>query len=128
MSGGREVTRPVDLATMPLYVRGGAIIPMGPVKQYTGEKVDGPLTLSIYPGADGAFTLYEDDGATFNYRKGDWMKISLVWRDRDRVLSLRLAEGSKMLGAVRRNIEARVAPDKATRSVVFEGKPIEVRF
>ncbi|HEX5439134.1 MAG TPA: TIM-barrel domain-containing protein, partial [Gemmatimonadaceae bacterium] len=52
--GGREVARPVDLATMPLYVRAGAIIPLGPVKQYTAERVDGPLSLVVYPGADGA--------------------------------------------------------------------------
>src|ERR1019366_169671 len=48
--GGTEVTRQVDLATIPLYVRAGAIIPMGAVKQYTAEKVDGPLDISVYPG------------------------------------------------------------------------------
>ena len=56
------MSKAVDLSTMPLYVRAGSIIPMGPVKQYAAEKVDGPLTLLIYPGAD-AFALYEDDGA-----------------------------------------------------------------
>ena len=73
LEGGREITRPVDLETMPLYVRAGAIVPMGPVKQYTAEKVDGPLAVTVYPGADGAFLLYEDDGSSFNYRKGEWM-------------------------------------------------------
>ncbi|MGD0301236.1 MAG: TIM-barrel domain-containing protein, partial [Bryobacteraceae bacterium] len=53
--GGREISRDVDLETMPLYVRAGAILPFGPVKQYTSEQVDAPLTLSIYPGADGSF-------------------------------------------------------------------------
>ncbi len=47
---------------MPLYVRAGTILPLGPVKQYTSEVVDGPLTLQIYPGADGQFMVYEDDG------------------------------------------------------------------
>ena len=47
---------------MPLHVRAGAILPLGPVRQYVDEPVDGPLTLVVYPGADGAFTLYEDDG------------------------------------------------------------------
>src|SRR5262249_11958401 len=60
--GGREIDRPVDLATVPLYIRAGAILPMGPVRQYTGEEVDGPLSLRVYPGADGRFQLYEDDG------------------------------------------------------------------
>ena len=70
--------RAVDLATMPLYVRAGAIIPMGPVRQYTDEPVDGPLTVTVYPGADGAFELFEDDGRSFEYRRGGWMGIALA--------------------------------------------------
>jgi alpha-glucosidase/alpha-D-xyloside xylohydrolase len=66
--GGLELSKPVDLATMPLYVRAGSIIPLGPVRQYVAEKVEGPLTLQVYPGANGAFTIYEDDGSTFDYR------------------------------------------------------------
>jgi alpha-glucosidase/alpha-D-xyloside xylohydrolase len=126
--GGREIDRAVDLATMPLFVRAGAIIPMGPVKQYTSERADGPLTLTVYPGADGAFTLYEDDGATFNYRRGDWMKVQFVWNDRRRALEIRLAKGSKMLPPLRRSIEVRVAGGSATRRVEFAGKSVEVRF
>jgi alpha-glucosidase (family GH31 glycosyl hydrolase) len=66
--GGLELSKPVDLAPMPLYVRAGSIIPLGPVRQYVAEKVEGPLTLQVYPGANGAFTIYEDDGSTFDYR------------------------------------------------------------
>ena len=68
LDGGREIDRAVDLETMPLHVRAGAIIPMGPVKQYVDEPVDGPLTVTVYPGADGAFAMYDDDGRTFEYR------------------------------------------------------------
>jgi len=128
IEGEREITKPVDLATMPLYVRAGAIIPVGPVKQYTGEKVDGPLTLQIYPGENATFTLYEDDGATFNYRRGEWMGIRMAWNDSKRRLSLRLAERSRMLAPLRRNIEVRIASEKATRKVVFEGRPVEVQI
>ncbi len=128
VAGGREINRPVDLATMPLYARAGAIIPFGPIKQYTGEKVDGPLTLIVYPGADGAFTLYEDDGATFNYRRGEWMKVRIAWNNARRALSLRLAPGSKMLPPLRRVIEVRLVGEKTARHVVFEGRPLEVKF
>lgn len=124
--GGREIDRPVDLATMPLYVRAGAILPLGPVRQYTTEKVDAPLTLLIYPSANGDFTLYEDDGITFNYRKGEWMGIQMAWNDRRRRLTLRLAEGSRMLPPLRRNIEVRMAGETVTRKVVFEGRTVEV--
>jgi len=124
--GGAEITRQVDLETMPLYVRAGAILPLGPVKQYTSEKVDQPITISIYPGADGAFLLYEDDGASFNYRKGEWTGIQMAWNDSKRVLALRLAPGSRMLSDEPRRFEVKLG--EATHSVVFEGRAIEVRF
>lgn len=126
--GGREVTRTVDLATMPLYVRAGAVIPMGPVKQYTEEPVDGPLTLWVHPGADGSFSLYEDDGKTFDYRKQGFMRVNIAWKDRQRRLSLRVANGSKMWGSAKKNIIVRVAGEDLTRPVVFEGRSMEVKL
>ncbi len=127
LEGGCEIDRKVDLETMPLHVRAGAILPLGPVKQYVHEPVDAPLTFVVYPGADGASTLYEDDGKTFDYRKGKWMRIKMVWRDAERRLTLRLAPGSRMLPPARRMIEVRVAGERKTRSVVFDGQPVEVR-
>jgi alpha-glucosidase/alpha-D-xyloside xylohydrolase len=92
--GGREVTRAVDLETMPLYVRGGAIIPMDPVRQYTAEKTDAPTDLKVYPGADGSFLLYDDDGGTFDHRKGEWTAIQMTYNDARRTLALGAAHGS----------------------------------
>jgi alpha-glucosidase (family GH31 glycosyl hydrolase) len=124
--GGREVTRKVDLETMPLYVRAGAIVPMGPVKQYTAEKVEGPLEVAVYPGADGAFLLYDDDGATFDYRKGEWMGLQFAWHDARRTLSIRLAAGSKMLPPAKRDL--RVKLGGTAKAVIFDGRPVELRF
>jgi alpha-glucosidase (family GH31 glycosyl hydrolase) len=126
LEGGREITRQVDLETMPLYVRGGSILPLGPVKQYTGEKVDEPLAISIYPGADAAFLLYEDDGASFNYRKGEWMGVHMSWSDARRILTLRLAPGSRMLPPSRRDLTVKLG--QTTRTAVFEGRPLEIRL
>ncbi|MFZ0333809.1 MAG: TIM-barrel domain-containing protein, partial [Candidatus Acidiferrales bacterium] len=123
-NGGREITRDVDLETLPLYVRAGAILPLGPVKQHTGEKVDGPLSVTVYPGADGSFLLYEDDGKSFDYRKGEWMGIQMDWNDSRRVLRLHLALGSRMLPPLRRNIQIKV--EQAIHEIVFEGRPVEV--
>src|SRR6185436_10854481 len=95
IAGGRVINRKVDLATMPLYVRSGAVIPFGPVKQYTEEKVEEPITLVVYPGSDGEFTLYEDDGRTFDFRRGEWQGTRLTWNDKLRQLSLAPAKGSK---------------------------------
>ena len=126
IEGGREITRPVNLETMPLYVRAGSVLPLGPVKQYVDEKSDEPLSLSIYPGADGSFLLYEDDGSSFNYRRGEWMGIEMSWSDSGRVLKLHLAEGSKMLPPLKRNIEVR--SNGTVRPIEFTGKPLEIRL
>ena len=126
IEGGREISRPVDLETLPLYVRAGSILPLGPVKQFTGEKVDEPLSISIFPGADASFLLYEDDGASFDYRKGEWMGIQMAWDDTRRRLSLQLAPGSRLLEPGPRAIAAQLAGTE--RSIAFDGKPIQVSF
>jgi alpha-glucosidase (family GH31 glycosyl hydrolase) len=126
LEGGREITRPVDLETMPLYMRAGSILPLGPVKQYADEKTNQPLSISIYRGADASFQLYEDDGRSFNYRKGEWMGMRLNWNDAQHVLKLSLAPGSRMLPPLRRNIEVKLLHEE--KRVVFDGNPVEVRF
>jgi len=125
--GGREITRPVDLATIPLYVRAGAVIPMGPVKQYTGEKTDEPLEFIVYAGANSDSHYYEDDGETFNYRRGEWLGIRAEWDDGLSTLRLRLAEGSKMLPPLRRILRVRRAGEQLPHQIVFDGRPITVR-
>jgi alpha-glucosidase/alpha-D-xyloside xylohydrolase len=124
--GGREITRHVDLATIPLYCRAGAIIPMGPVKQYVDEIVDIPLTLWIYPGADGKFSLYEDDGKTFNYRNGEFTRVEMSWNDGSRRIDLRLGKGSRMLGAQRRRFLVQIAGQSGTHEIVFAGTPASI--
>jgi alpha-glucosidase/alpha-D-xyloside xylohydrolase len=126
LDGGREISRPVDLETTPLYVREGSIVPLGPVKQYTDEKVDEPFSISIYPGADASFLLYEDDGRSFNYRKGEWMGVQMTWNDARKTLRLELAPGSRMLPPRARAITVQLA--EMTKSITFEGKPVESSF
>lgn len=126
VDGGREIERAVDLATMPLYVRAGTILPLAPVKQYTMQPSEEPITLTIYPGADGRFVLYEDDGVTFDYRRGEQMKIEASWNDRARRLRLRLVEGTRMLPPSPRRFHLRLAPQREVRTVVFAGEPVEV--
>lgn len=118
----------MDLETTPLYVRAGAVIPMGPVKQYTDEVVDGPLTLWVHPGSDGTFSLYEDDGKTFAYRKNQFMRVNIAWNDRQRRLNMRLANSSKMMAPMKRSIIVRVAGETITREVVFDGRPVDVKL
>jgi alpha-glucosidase/alpha-D-xyloside xylohydrolase len=126
LEGGREIERAVDLETLPLFVRAGAILPLGPVKQYVNEKVDGPFTITVYSGSNGEFLLYEDDGISFNYRKGDWMGLQLKWNDAQRALAIQLARGSQMLPPLRRSIEVKLGD--ATKNVEFDGRPLDVPF
>jgi alpha-glucosidase/alpha-D-xyloside xylohydrolase len=127
VEGGREITKAVDLATIPLYVRAGAILPLGPVKQYVAESVDQPLTVWVHPGANGSFSLYEDDGRTSNYRKREFQRIEMTWNDAARRLQFRLGAGSRMMQP-KKSIVARVAGDTASHPITFEGKAIEIRL
>ena len=86
------------------------------------------LSLWVHPGADGAFSLYEDDGQTFDFRKGEFMRVNIAWNDRQRRLSMRLAKGSRMLAPMKRNIVVRVAGETATREVVFEGRSLTLKL
>ena len=102
------------------------MLPLGPVKQFAGEKTEEPLSVSIYPGADGLFLLYEDDGASFNYRKGEWTGIQMDWNDVRKSLSLQLAPGSRHLASSSRAFTIKMAG--ASRNVAFDGKLMQVSF
>ncbi|MFW5947898.1 MAG: TIM-barrel domain-containing protein, partial [Gemmatimonadota bacterium] len=88
VEGGRVLTRPVDLSTLPIYVRAGAIIPTDPVRQYTAQEVDGNTTLRVWTGADGAFTLYHDDGIRQDYLAGEGSWTRITWDDDRRTLTI----------------------------------------
>jgi alpha-glucosidase (family GH31 glycosyl hydrolase) len=128
LAGGREVTRPVDLATTPIFVRAGAVIPTGPVKQYVDEPSEEPLTLTVYPGADGRSSMYDDDGTSFDYRRGAYMRMLMTWRDATKRLTLSLTPGSRMVPTAQRRINVRVAGSSITKPVVFSGRSIDVQL
>jgi alpha-glucosidase/alpha-D-xyloside xylohydrolase len=124
IDGPCEIDRAVDLETIPLYIRAGSILPLGPVRQYTAEKIDSPVSISIYPGADSRFLLYEDDGVSFNYRHGEWMGIQMAWEDLRQRLHLRLAAGSRMLPPGHKDIVLDLEGKR--RPLRFRGKPVEI--
>jgi alpha-D-xyloside xylohydrolase len=87
-----QATAPVD--TMPIFVRPGAIVPMGPFLQYSDEKPADPIELRVYRGADGKFTLYEDQGDTYNYEKGERATIPITWHESTHTLEFGARAGS----------------------------------
>jgi alpha-D-xyloside xylohydrolase len=92
--GGKFVDASAPLDRMPIYVRAGSIIPMGPEEEYSNQRPADPIELRVYPGADGDFTLYEDEGDTYNYEKGKHATIPIHWNDESRTLSIGERKGS----------------------------------
>jgi alpha-glucosidase (family GH31 glycosyl hydrolase) len=126
--GGREIIRNVDLATVPVYVRAGAVLPMGPLKQYTTERVDGPITFIIYPGSDGIAFLYDDDGESFDFRRGQFMRMDMHWVNGTRTLEMRLAPGARMLRPEPLPVEIKLAGSATVRTTVFNGTAQSVKI
>jgi alpha-D-xyloside xylohydrolase len=93
LSGGRSYTAPAPRERMPLFVRGGAIVPTGRDVQWTGEDPQGPLKIHVFAGADGAFTLYEDQGEDLGYTRGELARIPFGWDDSARILTIGAREG-----------------------------------
>lgn len=100
VEGGQDTSAKADLRSMPLFVKAGAILPLGPVKQYTAEPDTEPTTLRVYPGADGHFSWYDDAGDGFDYEHGSYMKLECNWVDSTRTLTLtpsgKLGHGRKL--------------------------------
>lgn len=92
--GGQTITVDAPLDTVPMFVRAGAILPLGPVQQHVDEQPNPALTLTVYPGADGDFCLYDDAGDGYGYEQGECARLSLHWDDAARTLTLSSREGS----------------------------------
>jgi len=125
--GGREITRETTLSLIPLYIKAGGIIPIGPDVQYAAEKPWDNLEIHVYPGADGRFVLYEDEGDSYNYEKGAYTEIPFTWNDKARRLTVGARKGSfpNMLAARKFTV---VLPDGTHREVNYNGKQINVKF
>lgn len=138
LEGGAEVRVPAPLEALPLHVRAGAIIPVGPELQYTAEKPADPITLWVYAGADGAFTLYEDDGQTYAYEQGAAARIPLSWDDRRQRLTIGRRQGrfagmpaERTFNVIRVRAEHPVgfAFDAVPqRTVTYQGQAVTVQF
>jgi alpha-D-xyloside xylohydrolase len=94
LNGSQEIEADAPLERLPLFVRAGSILPMGPQIEYAAEDPAGPIELRIYRGADGKFELYEDAGDGYEYEKGQHSVIPIRWDDLSSSLTLGAREGS----------------------------------
>lgn len=125
-SGGCMVEVEVDDSFIPVFVKAGSIVPTGKDIQYSAEDTGGFLKITVYPGEDANFTLYEDEGSNMNYLDGRYSRIRLDWDESSRTLTIGDREGSFPGMHEQRNIEVRVGDE--TRSIVYSGQETGIRF
>jgi alpha-D-xyloside xylohydrolase len=123
--GGQNVTIETTFDRVPMFVRAGSILPLGPEMQYVGEKAWDNLEIRVYPDADGSFTLYEDEGDNYNYEKGAYTTITFQWNDRTRKLTIGQRQGSYP-GMLQTRQFTIVMPDGQKQTVSYEGKEVTV--
>jgi len=125
--GGQTVTLQTSLDRVPMFVRAGSILPLGPEMQYVGEKAWDHLEIRIYPGADGSFTLYEDEGDNYNYEKGVYATIPFSWNDKTSSLTVGSRQGSYP-GMLASRQFTFVLPDGTSKNVSYNGQSLTIKF
>ena len=125
--GGQTLTLTTTFDRVPMFVRAGSILPLGPEMEYIGQKAWDNLELRIYPGADGTFTLYEDEGDNYNYERGVYATIPFNWNDRTRTLTIGSRQRSYP-GMLAQRQFTLVLPDGTTRTVSYDGSKVEVKL
>jgi len=123
--GGQSVTLETTFDRVPMFVRAGSILPLGPEMQYVGEKAWDNLELRVYPGADGSFVLYEDEGDNYNYEKGMYSVIQFSWNDKKHTLTIGARKG-EYPGMLQTRTFTVVWPDGTTKTVNYQGQEINI--
>ena len=122
--GGQFIDAAAPYERMPLFVRVGSIVPVGPAVQHTGNNSHSPVTLYVYTGANGSFSLYEDDGVSRQYLHGQYSRIPLTWNEHTKTLTIGAREGNGYSGmAGTRVINIRWMRSGSPRPLDLDGKP-----
>ena len=124
--GGQSVETAVNRTNIPVFVKGGSVMPVGADKQYAADKADAAMELRIYPGADATFTLYEDDGVTHAYEQGKCSRIVMNWNDAAQTLTIEKRKGAfDGMPATRVFV---VVKDEKKQEVTYKGKRVSVKM
>ena len=117
----------VNESFIPVFVRGGSILPYGPNRQYTAEKTNQPLQIRVYTGADATFTLYEDDGQTNAYEQGAQSRILLQWDETQRRLTIGARKGSYP-GMEKQQKMQIMVNGQPVKTIVYKGKKTTINI
>ena len=126
-NGGQYINTSASIADVPMFVRAGSIIPLAPEMEYTGEKKWDNLEIRVYPGADGDFTLYEDEGDNYNYEKGMFATIHLHWDNANNILTIGKQEGSYP-GIIKERQFDIVTPNGKKYHIDYKGNEIKAHI
>lgn len=127
--GGQTISRTVNLATMPIYVRAGAIIPIDPIRQFTGEAIKDPTSLKIYTGNNGSFTLYEDDGISLDYLKNKFTLTNIRWENHLKKLTITPQSSKSFIRTDHKRIfRVELIPLGIVKEIIYSGKQTEIIF
>lgn len=135
--GSGEIIADAPYERMPLFVKGGSILTMGPEIQWTDEDPGGDITFFVYEGADGEFTLYEDEGVNYNYEKGNYTTIPITYDDSSSILNIGDRQGEyDGMPETRKFYVLKVGKEEKTgfnreakgKEVIYKGKAIEIKL
>ena len=125
-NGGEQVTTSVSIERMPVFVKGGSILPIGEERQHVGEKSDAPIEIRVYPGRDAQFELYEDEGDNYNYEQGAYSIIGFKWDDKKQILSIANRQGEYQ--GMPQSREFVVTMNGTKQVIKYVGKRVTVKF
>ena len=130
-SGGQTIDKKAPIDILPLYVKAGSIVPVGPKVDYAEQKDWSNLKINIYPGADAEFTLYEDENDNYNYEKGAYSEIKFVWDNNKQQLTIEKRQG-KFEGMIKNRSfqlhKETAETTKTTKKITYKGDKMVIAF
>lgn len=129
--GGETYQMPIVKERIPVYAKAGSIIPLGPSVQSTSEDRNAPWEIRVYGGADGAFTVYEDDGTSYNYEKGAYSTYPITWKNSSSTLEIGQRKGTYKGMCKERKLKLvyiNGEKQNVTKTVIYSGKKVTLRF
>ena len=136
ITGGQTIDAEAPIETLPLYIKAGSIVPMGPYLQYATEKAADPLEVRVYTGANAEFVLYEDENDTYNYEQGKYSTITMNWNETDKTFRINdrkgdfegmMKERTFRIVWVNANNGIGIEPASKAETIKYSGREISIK-